>query len=89
MQVIVALIALFSPRIVILLLWTLTGWFNGIFDTFIWPILGFIFLPFTLLWFSTVHNWFNGHWGALNIIILIFAILMDLTASSKAGKRIF
>jgi hypothetical protein len=39
------LIALMAPRFLIVLLWLFTSWFKGIFDTALWPVLGFIFYP--------------------------------------------
>lgn len=82
------LIALFTPRFLIILLWLFTGWFKGIFNTALWPVLGFIFLPTTLLWYTAVQNWWGGQWHALQIIGLIIALLID-TGSSGGGARRF
>ena len=57
-----ALFALLTPRIVIVLLWFFSSWFHGMFPSILWPVLGFIFLPTTLLWYVAVHHWFGGHW---------------------------
>lgn len=78
MPVIVAIIGLFAPRLVIAGLWLLTDWFGGVFETRLWPILGFLLMPLTMLWFSAVQNWFNGEWGWLQIVILVLAIIGDL-----------
>jgi len=45
-----------------LLLYFFTNWFQGLFSNVLFPILGFIFLPTTLLWYSAVQNWFQGEW---------------------------
>lgn len=37
------------PRIVILVIALFTNWFTVAYETRIWPILGFIFLPYTTL----------------------------------------
>lgn len=79
-----ALLALLTPRIVVVLLWLFTGWFQGIFSTALWPVLGFFFLPTTLLWYTAVHNWYGGEWGALQIVVMVIAIIIDL---SPAGGR--
>ncbi len=79
-----AVFALFVPRIVIVLLWFFTNWFTGIFDSIIWPILGFIFFPTTLLWYSVVINYFDGTWGVLQIVVAVIAVAIDL---SPAGSR--
>ncbi len=79
------LFALITPRLLIVLLWFFTEWFTGIFDTLLWPILGFIFLPTTLLWYTAVQNWWGGDWQALQVIGLIIALVID--TSPAAGKR--
>ncbi|MBD3156696.1 hypothetical protein GF369_02600 [Candidatus Peregrinibacteria bacterium] len=86
MPIVFTLISLFFPRLVILILWGATGWFNGLFDTFIWPILGFLFMPYTFLWYSVVHHWFGGSWGGVPITMLIIAIIFDLIAISRIGR---
>jgi hypothetical protein len=80
-----ALLALLAPRILILLLWFLTTWFQGLFDNLLWPILGFIFLPTTLLWYSAVQHWWGGEWAAIQIIGLVIALMIDVSPAS--GKR--
>lgn len=84
MPCLLALLALVTPRVVIVLLWFLTTWFVGVFDSIIWPILGFIFFPTTLLWYSAVMNWYGGQWGTIQIIVAVIAVVIDL---SPAGGR--
>ena len=86
MPVLITIISLFFPRTVILLLWILTGWFNGLFDTFVWPILGFLFAPYTLIWYSVVQHWFGGTWNGVPIFVLIIAIILDLASLSRVGR---
>ena len=85
MPCLAVLVALIAPRLTIVLLWLFTSWFERIFDTLIWPILGFIFLPTTLLWYTAVHNWWGGEWGGLQIVGLIIAVLIAGTPAS--GRR--
>lgn len=82
------LIALFMPRFLILLLWLFTTWFKGIFATALWPVLGFIFLPTTLLWYTAVQNWWGGHWGLLQIFGLIMALMLDVSPASGRRRRV-
>lgn len=84
MPCLLAIFALFVPRVVIVLLWFFTDWFTGVFDSIILPILGFIFLPTTLLWYSVVINVYDGVWGPLQIIVAVIAVAIDL---SPAGGR--
>ncbi len=85
MPCLLALLALAVPRVTIVLLWVFSTWFRGIFDTLLWPILGFLFAPVTLLWYTAVHNWYGGTWGTWQIVGLVVAILLDLSPGS--GKR--
>ena len=78
------IIALAAPRLLVFALW-LIGWFEGIFPSIIWPLLGFIFLPTTLLWYTAVAHWYGGAWTAWRIIVLILALLIDL--SPARGRR--
>ncbi len=80
--------ALLTPRVLIALLWFLTSWFAGLFSTVVWPILGFLFAPTTLLWYSVVHRWFDGRWEAPQWIGLAVALLLDgVPARLGMGRR--
>lgn len=79
-------IGLFLPRLVTFLLYFLSNWFTGVFETWYWPILGFIFMPYTLLCYSVVANWFDGHWGIPQIIVLVIAIVTDLSSSARSVR---
>ena len=80
-------LALLTPRLVVALLWFFTHWFQGLFNTLLWPILGFIFLPTTLLWYSAVHHWFGGAWTLWPVVGLVVALLIDLTPHHRLTKR--
>jgi hypothetical protein len=87
MPIILVLVALAVPRLVIVGLWFLSDWFGGIFDSMLWPILGFIFLPTTLLWYSAVQNWFGGEWGLWQIAGLVVALMIDTSSARGGGSR--
>lgn len=80
-----AVLALFIPRVVIVLLWLFSTWFEGVFETLLWPLLGFIFAPTTMLWYSAVQNVYDGVWGTLQLVVLVIAVLIDLAPAS--GRR--
>jgi hypothetical protein len=80
-----AIFALAAPRLAVALLYFFTRWFDGLFDTLLWPILGFIFLPTTLLWYTAVQHWFNGQWTLWPIVGLVVALMIDI--SPAGGKR--
>jgi hypothetical protein len=79
-----AIITLMAPRIAVALLWFGSRWFDGLFPTLLWPVLGFIFLPTTLLWYAAVQHWFGGQWTLWPIVGIVIALLIDV---SPAGTR--
>jgi hypothetical protein len=81
------LFALFTPRIVIVLLWVFSNWFKGIFSTALWPILGFIFLPTTFLWYTAVQHWWGGVWSLWPIVGIVIALMIDLSPASHRRAR--
>ncbi|WNG35852.1 hypothetical protein F0U60_20740 [Archangium minus] len=86
MPVLAALFALAVPRLVVLVLWFFTHWFRGMFDTLLWPILGFLFLPTTLLWYSAVQHWFDGQWTLWPIVGLVFSLMLDVWSKQGRGR---
>lgn len=85
MPCILAVFALFLPRVVIVLVWFFSDWFDAVFDTLLWPVLGFIFLPTTLLWYSVVVHVYDGQWSILPVVGIVIALLIDL--SPAAGRN--
>jgi hypothetical protein len=79
MPIFILLVALFIPRVIIVLLWLLTAWFQGVFASALWPLIGFLFLPMTTLWYSVVMKFFGGEWAIVPIIGGIIAALIDIS----------
>lgn len=77
------LLALALPRLTIALLWFFSSWFHGLFDSILWPILGFVFLPTTLLWYTAVQHWFGGAWTLWPIVGIVVALLIDLSPAKR------
>ena len=80
-----AILALATPRLVIAILWFLTTWFRGMFDNILWPLLGFVFLPTTLLWYTAVQHWFAGQWTLWPVVGLVAELAIDVSPAS--GRR--
>lgn len=72
-------VALLTPRLGVALLWFFTHWFDGLFTSLLWPIVGFIFLPTTLLWYSAVQHWFGGAWTLWPVVGVVAALAIDLS----------
>lgn len=84
MPLILALLVLYFPRLLLVYLKFFTGWFAAAGLSLIWQILGFIFAPFTLLWYTAVANWFGGVWGLPQKIVMVIAIIIDLSGGFGA-----
>jgi hypothetical protein len=82
-----AVFALLTPRLLIVVLWFFTTWFQGIFASLLFPILGLIFLPTTLLWYSAVPQWFGGQWGLWPIVGLVVALMIDISPAGGRRRR--
>ena len=78
MPILFLLFALLVPRLVIAILWFFTGWFTAIFSGLLIPVLGFIFTPYTLIWYTVVQHYFNGVFDFWQVVFLVIAILFDL-----------
>ena len=48
--------AAFAPRLVLLIMWIVGPRVNAAFNTWIWPLLGLIFLPYTTIMYVLVWN---------------------------------
>ena len=83
MPCLLVILALAVPRVVAAALWLFTGWFRGVFDGLLLPVLGFVFVPTALLWYSAVHHWFDGRWGPWQIAGLVVAVLIDVSPARK------
>lgn len=81
-----AIFALAAPRLLILVLFFFTTWFNGLFQSLLFPILGLIFLPTTLLWYTVVVHWFGGQWTLWPVIGLIIALAIDVSPASHRRR---
>jgi hypothetical protein len=77
------LLALALPRLTIALLWFFSNWFHGLFDSILWPILGFVFLPTALLRYTAVQHWFGGDWTLWPVVGLVVALLIDLSPAKR------
>lgn len=85
MGCLLGLLALITPRVVVFLLWLFSNWFRGI--AFLWIVLGFIFLPTTLLWYSAVQHWFGGQWTLWPVVGLVIALAIDVSPARHGRRR--
>ncbi|HEX5139754.1 MAG TPA: hypothetical protein VFX19_02315 [Dehalococcoidia bacterium] len=73
-----------GPRVGIVLWWLINpGRWDRAFDTFVWPVLGFIFLPWTTLMFVAVAP--TGHVANYDWIWLGIAFFTDVMSVAMSG----
>ncbi len=65
------------PRTIIVLLVIFSDYIGRAYDSFLWPLLGFIFLPTTTLAWAWMTNT-RGEAGGVHLIIVVLAVLLDL-----------
>jgi hypothetical protein len=75
MPCLIVLIALFAPRVALVIMWLFTGFIGRAFDGFLIPLLGFIFLPWTTIVYALVAP---GGLSLLNIVFLVLAFMADI-----------
>ncbi len=80
------LLSFLTPRIVLVILW-LSGYLGRAYDTFIWPLLGFIFFPFTTLAYAFAYNQTAGAINGLWIALIVLAVLFDLGTYGGGGTK--
>ncbi len=76
-----------SPRLVMLIMWLTSGYLGKAFTGGIfWPVVGFLFLPWTTLWCAYVYN--NGgfvQWW--HTAVAIICVLVDMGSDGNAAAR--
>ena len=87
MPCLLAILALATPRVVILLVYFFSNFFKGLYHGMLWPVLGFIFLPTTFLWYSAVQRWWAGQWSFWPVVGIIIALMIDLSPASGRRRR--
>lgn len=86
MLLVLGLLGLIFPRLVILLLYFLTNWFQGVFDGALLPFLGFLFMPVTVFAYSICYK-FTGLWSTTSIVIMVIAVAVDLGLWKNGAKK--
>jgi hypothetical protein len=72
-----ALVALTVPRVLLFFIWLLTDWFTLAFEARTWPVLGFLFMPYTTLAYMAAmlnnDHALSGGW----LVLFVIAVVVD------------
>lgn len=74
---ILALIAVITPRFVLVLLWLTTDYLSEAYSGWLIPLIGFFFLPLTTLAGAWSIHTYGGIEG-LGLVAVILAVLIDI-----------
>jgi hypothetical protein len=77
MPLVVGCLALMAPRFAIVLVVLLSDYIGRAYETLLWPLLGFLFMPLTTLAYAWAIN-SRGSVEGLQLVVVVIAILMDL-----------
>jgi len=78
MGCILAILSCLMPRVVIIALAITTDWISQAYETTMWPLIGWFFMPFTTLAYMAAmlnnDHQVSGGW----LVLIIVAVLFDL-----------
>lgn len=87
----------FPRHVILFFIWLLTDWPSKFYETYIWPILGFLLLPYTTLAYmatmivSNNDRHVSGGWFILItiavFILITIAVLIDIVCYFKFEKQ--
>jgi hypothetical protein len=87
MPCLLALFALLVPRLVLVLVWIFGGGYLGrAYQTVLWPLLGFVFMPLTTLAYAFAYNSNGGNVNGGYLVLVVAAVLIDLGLIGGGGK---
>lgn len=86
MPCLVALLAIAMPRLAILLVLIFSDFLGRAYETILWPLLGFVFLPLTTLAYAFAVNRAGSVTGWY-LALVVLAVLVDLGMIGGGGGR--
>jgi len=85
MGCLVAIVAGFFPRVALVVVWITTNYVDRAYDSFLLPLLGLFFLPFTTLIYALV--WIPGvHLGDGRWVWVAIAFVVELMGYAGTGR---
>lgn len=88
MGCLLAFLALFMPRVVLVLIFLFSNYLGQAYQTLLWPLLGFLFMPLTTLAYAWAWHFGGGNVSGLGLFIVILAVLVDLGLLGGSGSRV-
>jgi hypothetical protein len=83
----VALLALISPRLALVLLWLFSDLLSRAFDSWIVPLLGFFLLPWTTLTYAAFWDWGSERGvEGFEWFFIVLAFVIDVGAYAQSRR---
>jgi len=79
------IVATMFPRVVLFGMW-LTGYGGNAFESILWPVLGFFFMPFTTAFYAIGINE-RGDIGGWALALIILGVILDLGSHGGSANR--
>jgi hypothetical protein len=87
MPCLVGCLALFFPRIAIVIVWLASDYLEDAYQTATWPILGFLFMPLTTLAYAWAWHEGGGTISGLGTVAIVLAVLVDCGILGGGASR--
>ncbi|MBW2375640.1 MAG: hypothetical protein JRF55_06530 [Deltaproteobacteria bacterium] len=85
MPFLVGCLALGTPRVAIVLVILFSNYIGRAYDTTLWPLLGFFFMPLTTLSYAFAIN-SNGSVDGMHLVLVVVTVLLDLGLVGAGSK---
>ncbi|MFW5752631.1 MAG: hypothetical protein ACOCYV_01130 [Planctomycetota bacterium] len=85
MPLLAGCLSLFFPRLVILLVVLVSDYIGTAYQSVLWPLLGFFFLPLTTLAYAWAYHAGDGHVAGFGLAVVVVAVLLDLGLVGHGG----
>jgi hypothetical protein len=86
MGCLVGCLALIFPRLALAVVFLASGYLGRAYETALWPVLGFFFMPFTTLAYAWAVNT-NGTVTGIYLVVVVIAVLMDLGSNGHGASE--
>jgi hypothetical protein len=88
MPCLVGCLALAAPRVAIVLVVLFSNYIGRAYETALWPLAGFVFVPLTTLAYAWAIN-SRGSVAGVHLVVVVIAVLIDLglVGGSASGRR--
>lgn len=77
MNCLIGCLALVTPRVALVLVFLFSNYLGRAYETLLWPVLGFFFMPLTTLAYAWAVNT-NATVTGVYLVVVVIAVLMDL-----------